>query len=260
MDQAKWEKILAANPQARRPAFFRRPHWTRRNFFQVLGAGVAGSFLAKEAKADGCTQQSVKLSSKARNVVFVLMAGAPSHVNTFDLKMTAGSPPATATPTPINGVLWPMGILPKLGSLTGDFSIIRSMRSHALVHTLAQTWSQIGRNPAGALGNIAPNIGSIVALEKGKERRPSDILPTFLALNSGGAIGSGYLDSQFAPFKVQAGAQLADTTPSNPGTFTQTRWQEMFTQLHAEDDVLRISSPLGKDVEDMDGFYDSAKG
>jgi hypothetical protein len=255
MDQQKWEKILAANPEVRRPAFFRRPHWTRRLFFQALGAGVAGSFLAKEAKADGCTQQNVTLSGKARNVVFILMAGAPSHVDTFDFKMTSGVTPATTNPATINGVLWPTGILPKLGAMAGDFAIIRSMRSHALVHTLAQTWSQIGRNPAGALGNIAPNIGSVVALEKGKERKPGDVMPTFLALNSGGAIGSGYLDSQFAPFKVNAGSSLADTTNS----FQQTRWQEMFTQMHSEDDVLRISSPLGKDVEDMDGFYDSAK-
>jgi hypothetical protein len=129
------------------------------------------------------------------------------------------------------------------------------MRSHALVHTLAQTWSQIGRNPAGALGNIAPNIGSIVALEKGAERKPSDVLPTFLALNSGGAIGSGYLDSAYAPFKLTAGGGLPNTT----NAFQQTRWQEALTQLHSEDDVLRVNSPLGKDAEDMDGFYNSAK-
>src|SRR5689334_17418220 len=113
MDQQKWEKIMAATPEARRPGFFRRPHWTRRNFFQVLGAGVAGSFLAKEARADGCTQQSVELSGKARNVVFILMTGAPSHVDTFDFKMTNGVTPATTNPTTINGILWPMGILPK---------------------------------------------------------------------------------------------------------------------------------------------------
>ena len=65
------------------------------------------------------------------------------------------------------------------------------MRSHALVHSLAQTWTQIGRNPAAALGNIAPNIGSVVAIEKDNERKPSQVFPTFLALNSGGGVGVG---------------------------------------------------------------------
>ena len=70
-----------------------------------------------------------------------------------------------------------------------SIAIVRSMRAWALVHSLAQTWTQIGRNPAAALGSIAPNIGSIVAIEKDPERLPSQIFPTFLALNSGGAAG-----------------------------------------------------------------------
>ncbi|HEV8148044.1 MAG TPA: DUF1501 domain-containing protein [Bryobacteraceae bacterium] len=255
MDQQKWEKILTDETTRRRPAFFGRPHWTRRNFFQVMGAGIAGSFLAQEAKAEVCSAQSVTTVNKAENVIFILLSGAPSHVDTFDFKMTNGVTPATAAPATINGVLWPTGILPKLGNMTSDFAVLRSVRSHALVHSLAQTWAQIGRNPAGALGNIAPNIGSIVALEKASQRRPSDILPTFLALNSGGALGPGYLDSQYAPFKVNAGAAL----PNTANGFGQARWQEALTQMHAVDDVLRIDSPLGKAAEDMDGFYESAK-
>lgn len=256
MDQQKWEKILTDDRTRRRPAFFRRPHWTRRNFFQILGAGVAGSFLTQEAKAEACSAQSVSTFNTAENVIFILLSGAPSHVDTFDFKMTNGVTPATAAPATINGVLWPTGVLPKLGAMTGDFAILRSVRSHALVHSLAQTWAQIGRNPAGALGDIAPNIGSIVALEKGAQRRPSDILPTFLALNSQQALGPGYLDAQFAPFKVNAGQPL----PNTVNGFGQSRWQQMFAQLHAVDDVLRIDSPLGKPAEDMDGFFNSAKG
>ena len=53
-----------------------------------------------------------------------------------------------------------------------------------------------------ALGNIAPNIGSIVAIEKDKERRPNQAFPTFLALNSNAAAGPGYLPAVYAPFKV----------------------------------------------------------
>lgn len=85
-------------------------------------------------------------------------------------------------PQTADGVLWPTGLLPNLGNLLSDFAIVRA---HALVHSLAQTWTQIGRNPAAAPGNIAPNIGSAVAIEKEAERQLVQVFPTFLALNSG---------------------------------------------------------------------------
>jgi hypothetical protein len=256
MNCQQFKKFLAENPEARRPHFVRRPHWTRRNFFQILGAGVAGSYLTREARADTCSSQNVSTQNTARNVIFILMAGAPSHVDTFDFKMTNGVTPTAANPATINGILWPTGILPNLGNMLGDIAIVRSAQAHALVHSLGQTWVQIGRNPAAALGDIAPNIGSIVALEKAAFRKPSDVLPTFLALNSDAAVSSGYLDASYAPFKYNP---TAAGLPDTQNAFGQARWQEMFNTLHTEDDVLRINSPLGKPAEDMNGFYESAR-
>src|SRR6266700_5977171 len=176
--------------------FFNRPHWTRRRFFEILGAGVTGSYLAERyAKAADVTNSGAATKNTAQNVIFILLAGAPSHTDTFDFKMVPGITPAGFAPQTINGTLWPPGLLPKLGQAFGNskFSIVRSMQSHALVHSLAQTWTQIGRNPAAALGNIAPNIGSVVPIEKDKQRTPGQIFPSFLALNSGGGVGAGYL-------------------------------------------------------------------
>jgi hypothetical protein len=259
MNKNNIKKILASNPAAR-PSYFRRPHWTRRNFFRLAGAGITASFLAKEADAQApgtCTSQNMTTINKATNVIFILMAGAPSHVDTFDFKNTAGVTPAAAAPQTVNGILWPTGILPKLGAMTSQFSLVRSLQAHALVHSLGQTWVQIGRNPAASLGNIAPNIGSIVALQKAPERQPGHVLPTFLALNSDGAVSSGYLDATYAPFKVDpTTAGLPNTT----NTLGQTRWQEMYNQMHAEDDVLRVNSPLGTPVGDMDSLYTSGTG
>jgi hypothetical protein len=255
-EKDQFAKLLAEHPDIRRPAYFRRPHWTRRNFFKVLGAGVTGAYLTREAKAATCSSQSVTTLNKAQNVIFILMAGAPSHVDTFDFKMTNGVTPAAANPATINGIFWPTGIFPKLSTQLGDISIVRSLQAHALVHSLGQTWVQIGRNPAAALGNIAPNIGSIVALEKAGTRKASDVLPTFLGLNSDGAVGSGYLDASFAPFKYNPSqGGLPDTTNG----FGQARFQEMLSTLHTEDDPLRNNSPLGKPAEDMNGFYESAQ-
>jgi hypothetical protein len=255
-EQKRFAKFLAEHPEARRPNYFRRPHWTRRNFFKVLGAGVAGAYLTKEAKAQTCTSQNVSMLNTAKNVIFVLMAGAPSHVDTFDLKMTNGVTPLAANPATVNGIFWPTGIMPNLANNLGDIAIVRSVQAHALVHSLGQTWVQIGRNPAAALGNIAPNIGSIVALEKAAERKASDVLPTFLGLNSDGAVGSGYLDAAYAPFKYDPSpGGLPDTTNS----FGQARFQEMVGALNTEDGPLRVNSPLGKPADDMNGFYNSAQ-
>ena len=238
--------------------YFSRPHWTRRHFFELMGAGVTASILTKKAQAaDTIAQAPATPVNKAKNVIFVLLAGAPSHTDLFDFKMIKGTTPDAAKPDTIKGVLWPTGILPKLGNAFGDLAIIRSMRSHALVHSLAQTWTQIGRNPAAALGDVAPNVGSIVAIEKDQSRAPSNVFPTFLALNSPGAVGSGYFETRYAPFQ---------TTPSNTGlqntahTGGESLFNERWSLMHQLDDPLRINSPLGKTVSDMNDFYGGAKG
>src|SRR5437660_10325099 len=222
-----------------REAFFNRPHWTRRQFFQIAGTALTGSYLAQRyARAADVNAASVNTINKAKNVIFILLAGAPSHTDTFDLKVLNGTTPASFAPDTINGVLFPTGLLPKLAQQFPNIAIVRSMRAHALVHSLAQTWSQIGRNPAAALGNIAPNIGSVVSIEKDSERRPSQVFPTFLALNSPAAAGQGYLSAQYAPFKVTPSANGLTNTinPDGPAAF-DSRW----SSLHELDDPLRVN-------------------
>lgn len=82
----------------------------RRDFFKIAGTGVAGSFVvpmfAKEAKADD-TAVGAELYGRARNLIYIHMQGAPSHVDTFDLKVGSWTP-ADFTPEVLgNGVLFP---------------------------------------------------------------------------------------------------------------------------------------------------------
>jgi len=254
--QEKINRELKKHPWSN-PTFFNRPHWTRRRFFEVMGAGVSGAFLAQRyAKAADVTTTGVTTKNTAQNVIFILLAGAPSHTDTFDLKMVNGVTPKTFAPDTINGVLWPTGLLPNLGNQLSDFAIVRSMQAHALVHSLAQTWTQIGRNPAAALGNIAPNIGSVVAIEKDTFRRPGQVFPTFLALNSGGGVGAGYFPAIYAPFKVLPSAGgIPDTT--NPDG--QARFGNRWNLMHSLDDSLRVNSPNGKPMEDYNDFYAAAQ-
>jgi len=239
--------------------FFNRPHWTRRRFFEIVGSGVTGWFLAERyARAADVTSSGAVTKNTAKNVIFILLAGAPSHIDTFDFKEVAGVTPASFAPQAVDGVQWPTGLLPKLGQALANskFSIIRSMQSHALVHSLAQTWTQIGRNPAAALGNIAPNIGSVVAIEKDPQRTPGQIFPAFVALNSGAGVGAGYFPAEFAPFKVNpsSGGVANTTNPDGQATFNN-RWK----LLHSVDDVLRVNSPYGTPLDDYNDFYTSAQ-
>ena len=233
--------------------FFNRPHWTRRQFFQMAGCGITGSYLAhRYARAADVTTSGAVTKNTAKNVIFILLAGAPSHTDTFDLKVVQGTTPTTFAPETVNGVLWPTGLMPKLGNMTSQFALVRSMQAHALVHSLGQTWTQIGRNPAAALGNISPNIGSVVVIERDQQ---GSVFPTFLALNSPGGATQGYFPATYAPFKVQAASSGILNTTNPDG---QTRFNGRLTLLHQLDDNLRIGAPNGQPESDYNDFYTQA--
>jgi hypothetical protein len=187
------------------------------------------------------------------------MAGAPSHVDTLDLRVGPWTP-ADFTPTTINGIDWPNGLLPNLGAQlsANRFSIIRSCQSNALVHNLLQNWNQIARNPSNATGKIAPNIGSVVALEMDPQRRPGQKLPGFLSLNGGGSLaGAGYFSGKYAPFDVSPSADgLSNLNHPDGEAVFVTR----YNLLMANDALLRgTPSPIGTPVDEMSDFYTSAR-
>ena len=217
----------------------------------MAGAGVLGGFLARRyAGAAPPSSAGVGPKNTARNVIFILLAGGPSQADTFDFKMVDGVTPPGFAPARINGVLWPAGIMPQLAGRLGDIAIVRSMRAHALVHSLAQSWVQIGRNPSGSGGGIAPHIGSVVAIEKDAERKAGEKFPTFLALNSDNAEGPGYLAARYAAFKAPANrAGLPNVT--HPGG--QARFERRVNLLRSLD-----SAPGPAD--DYRDFYAAAQG
>lgn len=255
--QEKFEKQLKQCQHQNKP-FFERPHLSRRHFFQLAGAGVTASFLPGRLPASTIvTTSNAVTKNTAKNVIFVLLAGAPSHTDTFDLKMVKGVTPTTFNPATINGMLWPTGTMPKLAAQLDDIAIVRSMRANALVHGLGQNWVQIGRNPAAVLGNISPNMGSVVAIEKEAERKPGQVFPTFLALNSSGGAGQGYFNSEYAPFRVLPATTGIKNTTNSTG---EARFHSRYDFLHQIDDPLRVNSPYGTTVEDYDAFYHAAEG
>jgi hypothetical protein len=256
----KQETFAKLSARHRHPGYFERPFFSRRRFFELLGTGVAGSYLlSRRAQAADVTRQNISLINKAENVIFILLTGAISHTDTFDLKVVNGTTPASFNATKINGVDWPSGLLPKMGQQFSDIALVRSVKSWALVHNLAQVWSQIGRNPAAALGDIAPNIGSIVAIEKERERQVGQVFPSFLALNANTGVGSGYLSTKYAPFRFLTPGTASAGLPNTTNTAGQTRFEAMYGRMQALDGGLRKGDAIAE-YADYDQFYQSAKG
>jgi uncharacterized protein DUF1501 len=232
----------------------------RRVFFKVAASGLAGYFLSPQ---NMCAQIGyagpVTILNSARNCIYILLAGAISQSDTWDLRVGSWTP-ADFTPNTINGIDWPGGLLPMLGGQLGlnNFSIIRSCQSTALVHNLLQNWNQIARNPTSATGKIAPNIGSIVALETEPQRRSNQKLPGFLSLNGGGSLaGNGYFPGKYAPFDVTpAPTGIANLANSDGQAIFTTR----YNMLQALDLNLRAApSPYGTKLEEMGDFYSAAR-
>jgi hypothetical protein len=254
--QEKFNQFVDRFPHARKP-FFERPHLSRRELVQVLGAGVTASVLTGPVRG-GVVVDSVPVTTKntAKNVIFILMAGAPSHTDTFDLKVTDGTTPKEFNPTQIGDLLWPTGLMPKMADQLGNVAIVRSMRAWAAAHQIAQHWVQIGRNPSAALGDIAPNIGSIIAVEKDSGRRAGQVLPAFLALNSGSGIGSGYLSASYDPMRLTPAPTGIPNTTNVDGP---QRLANKVSLVHTLDDSLRARSPLGARVDDYQDLASAAE-
>jgi len=234
--------------------------FSRRNFIRVAGTGLVASFFAPVISPRLLYGQTVapnvSLKNSAKNCIFIFLSGAPSHVDTWDLKEGVWTPSDFAPASYLNGaVRFPQGLMPKTAEHIGKLSFVRSGLAWAAVHALAQTWTQISRSPTGATGAIAPHIGSVVSLESQLTRTPSDVLPAFIALNSSGIPSSGYFPAKYSPFIVQAASTGLSTLkhPEGAGRFS-TRWNF----LHALD-TNRTTGALAKKSTDMDDLYNQAK-
>lgn len=232
--------------------------FSRRSFLRVAGTSMVASWFADVidprlllAQTSG---SNVPLLNTANSVIFIFLQGAPSQVDMWDLKEGAWTP-ADLAPTSYGDVRWPQGTLPKTAEHLSKLSIVRCGLAWAAVHQLAQSWVQITRNPGGATGAIAPHMGAVVSLETQASRAIADVLPGFIALNSGGIPTSGYLPAKYAPFGVQTNATGLATLshPDGPARFAR-RW-DFLHQL----DAARATGALAKPSMDMNDFYDQSR-
>jgi Protein of unknown function (DUF1501) len=107
------------------------------------------------------------------------------------------------------------------------------------------------------MGKVAPNIGSVVALEFEKERQANQKLPGFISLNTGGnLVGVGYMNPRYTPFDINASANgLGNLTHPDGATTFNTRYS-MLQDLDGEN---RLAGLRGDEVDAMDGFYQQSR-
>ena len=234
--------------------------FSRRRFMQIAGTGLVASYfadvLSPRLLQAATTAPNVTLHNTAKNAIFIFLPGAPSNIDTWDLKEGPWTPADfNATSYDNNTVRFPQGLMPQTAAQLGKMAFVRSGLSWAAVHTLGQAWAQIARNPGGATGSIAPHIGAVVALESQLNRLPSDVLPGFIALNSAGIPSSGYFAAKYAPFQVVPAATGLPTISHPDGAV---RFSDRWSFLQSLD-TNRTSGLLGKASLDMNDFYTQSK-
>lgn len=226
--------------------FWKRPALGRRMFFRHVASAVGGYFLLPTRPFETIAKAAVTPKNTAKNVIFVLMTGAPSHTDTFDLKVGPWTP-ASFNPTMYGNALFPQGLMPTLASQMGNIALLRSTRSWAAVHGLAQTWVQIGRNPTSGNSKIAPHMGAVVSSLL-RSSSPDTTLPSFISLNASGGVGAGYMPPVNAPFYLSpSGGGLPNSTHPDG----QTRFQTRFALHQDLDQSITQDSPYGSSTDDM---------
>ncbi len=262
---------------------------TRRSFLQECAGGVGSMALWHLLALDGLAAQANEglpqvnplapkashFGPKAKNVIFLFMAGAPSHLDLFDPKpemkkwegqalppsMTKDLKLAFIKPT---AKVWPSprvftrhgqcgmelsDFLPHLATCADDICMIRSMYTDQFNHHPGQLMMNCGTPMVGR-----PSMGAWVTYGLGSE---SQNLPSFVVLSSGKGTSagsanwsSGFLPSiyQGVPFRSQGDAVLYLSDP--PGVTREIQrstldvLRDLNEQHYAETGDLEIASRI----------------
>jgi hypothetical protein len=178
---------------------------TRRHFFRQAGFGIGGAALFRllQAETRAPRENATHFPAKAKSVIYLFMAGAPSHLDLFDPKPKLQELDGRDCPDSllkgerfafIEGVPKVLGspysferygdsgtelseLLPHLGGVVEEIAVVRSLHTTQFNHAPAQIFMNTGHQIVGR-----PSMGSWLTYGLGSEA--SD-LPGFVVLLSG---------------------------------------------------------------------------
>jgi hypothetical protein len=183
---------------------------TRRDFLRVGALGLTGltlpHLLRARAQAAAAGQPT-----KNTSVVWLWLGGGPTHIETFDPKMSAPvefRSTVGAVETNVPGIEIG-GVFPKMARVADRMAFVRSFAHQNSGHGGGTHWVMTGYNFPPADNNsapIKPGLGSILARHRGASN-PESGLPTYVRL--GGIYGDGpsWLGQPYAPFDVGGNAR-----------------------------------------------------
>ena len=240
-----------------------RRRWFLKECSVGLGTLAAMELLSGDLSADGQSGPLVPkqphFPPKIKRVVYMFQAGAPSQLELYDpkpelAKRNGQLPPPdllkgyrAAFINPNSALLGgkfsfaPKGqcgmelseVLPKIGSISDDIVLIRSMQTDAVNHAPAQIMMNTGSQQFGR-----PSLGSWTLYGLGSESKD---LPGFVVLTSakgtsGGAsnYGSGFLPTTYAgiPFRSTGDPVLYLSNPKGVDTQAQLETIDAISNLN----------------------------
>ena len=229
-------------------------HYTRRKL--LTGFSAWGTLAALARRGDAQIQQaSVQTRNSATACIFVNLSGAPSHLDTFDVKDAAWNAPDTSI-AQAGQVTLNKTIFPNLARIGQDLCLLRSVVSWEAAHDRGQFYMQTSHPANPAFLAESPHIGAVVAYEMGKS---SSKLPPFLAFN-GAPRGATFLGGRNEPMSAPAN-QGGFSTITHPffGNASEARFQQRFALLEKLDGEIR-RNPHDRLQANHASFYTSAKG
>jgi hypothetical protein len=187
---------------------------SRRDFLQVGTLGAAGLSLSQylQAKELGAVEEG----RDERSCIMIFNLGAPSQLDTFDMKPEA--------PAEVRGPFNPIAtkspefqiseILPRHAEMAEHFSLVRSCHhTGAAVHDAGWQMMQTGRQFTG--GVDSPHAGAVLSYLRGRrsDLPPFVVLPETMGRGGGnlpnGQAG-GFLGKAYDPFALMADPSKPD--------------------------------------------------
>ncbi|MBI2806929.1 MAG: DUF1501 domain-containing protein [Planctomycetes bacterium] len=181
----------------------------RRDFLTVGALGAAGLTLGDLLKARSNAAEAGR-PTRDTSVIWLWLGGGPTHVETFDPKMTAPAEFRSmvgAVQTAVPG-LHIGGLFPQMGRMANRMAFVRSFAHGNSGHTGGTHYVMTGvDHPPADAGQppIKPSLGSMTARVRGANS-PSG-LPTYVRISGLYADGPHWLGSAYAPFDTSGQAR-----------------------------------------------------
>ena len=236
---------------------------TRRELLKYGGWGLMGASLNSiwPLQLSANPRVGADPRSNARNVIFFEIAGAISHIDSFDFKENAATQKDFDVRKIPTGIYLPHALFPRFENVMDRVAIVRSFASNEEVHLRGQYYVQAGRPLNVAFAREIPSVGSVVAAELDSQRRESDTFPTYVSFNLEtnqiGALATGFLPPEYSAFDINAEQALDGMSLDQQAMeLLEERWRLLAKLRGAGSERMR---GFGREIGAFEDFSETGK-